>query len=114
MIQIFIPGFDDLQDFDESAFTFNELDSEDSINESIGSEIWKKIKAAFHAIRKWWHRSTLDTILKVCSRHKAIYFLTIEKRTISSAEYNRIVSSFTKSIYEAKTTLTSKLEDTRK
>lgn len=52
----FIPGigFDDLQDFDESAFTFNDFDSEDSINESIGSEIWKKIKAAFHAIRKFF------------------------------------------------------------
>jgi len=52
----FMPGigFDDLQDFDESAFTFNDFDSEDSINESIGSEIWKKIKAAFHAIRKFF------------------------------------------------------------
>ena len=52
----FIPGigFDDLQDFDESAFTFNDLDYVDSINESIGSEIWNKIKAAFHAIRKFF------------------------------------------------------------
>lgn len=52
----FIPGigFDDLQDFDESAFTFNDFDVEDSINESIGSEIWRRIKAAFHAIKKFF------------------------------------------------------------
>ena len=55
-----------------------------------------------------------STMIKKLSTKKSVYFLTVEKRVIPSAEYNRTVNSFTKSITDIKSALTSKLEEVKK
>lgn len=91
-------------------------DKYDAIYEALyesGNDIYDRVGATYGA-KLGDSNHFLDTALKMGNPYKAIYFLTIEKRVVTTDEYNRTVDSFNKDITNTRSMLTNKLDDTKK